>query len=673
MIKKRIAIWLVFALVIGILQGNQIISNSKAQMDNSFNLSEPEIDSDGTVTWDCIYFGKYWQNDTNGDGTSDRNDNKEPIKWRVLSLDKNDAFLMADCILENEAYNEKEGVPVTWGNCSLRTYLNETFIKDAFSDEEQAAIQTTKVITEPNPEYGTNGGNDTEDKIYVPSIQEMQNKQYGFGTKYKWSRMAYVTDYLVEQSGGSQLYWLRSPGEKETCVTALSTDTIVQTMSARVMNVSVRPVLHLDLSATSQWSYAGQVTSWGEVSETKDKKEWNCVYFGNYWQSDTNGDGVADKKDQKEAIKWRILSKEGNKALLLADRCLDHQSYNKEYEQITWETCTLREWLNSDFIKNAFTAKEQSAIFQTELVNDAAGSGVDGGNNTEDKVFLLSLEDMTNTKYGFYPTFDAGAQTRRAKNTEYAKANNAYTAPSVEEGGEGEGPWWLRTLGAAITVPGEKGTNAYGAYVDYQGRVSQYGTGGFGSSTGMGVRPALYIDLEKASVWKDAGRVIWDGTLIGGAAEEPVQTSGVPATEKPMQTVLPQSTIPSQNTRSSLLTVKLLETPVPSGAGTVHDAGNAKISNALPKPVIQLLRNKAKNSIEAKWKKLTGVKGYQICYSTSKNWKGKKQKLVSKNKVVIKKLKKKKTYYFRVRAYRLEGAKKVYGAWSKIRKIKIRK
>ncbi|MCI9536790.1 MAG: hypothetical protein HFG35_00675, partial [Eubacterium sp.] len=51
----------------------------------------------------------------------------------------------------------------------------------------------------------------------------------------------------------------------------------------------------------------------------------------------------------------------------------------------------------------------------------------------------------------------------------------------------------------------------------------------------------------------------------------------------------------------------------------------------------------------------------------------KKQKLVSKNKAVIKKLKKKKTYYFRVRAYRLEGTKKVYGAWSNMKKIKIKK
>ncbi len=61
------------------------------------------------------------------------------------------------------------------------------------------------------------------------------------------------------------------------------------------------------------------------------------------------------------------------------------------------------------------------------------------------------------------------------------------------------------------------------------------------------------------------------------------------------------------------------------------------------------------------------------CYSTSRKWKNKKQKPVFNNKTVIKKLKKKKTYYFRVRAYRLEGKKKVYGSWSGTKKIKIKK
>ena len=77
-----------------------------------YGVSNPTI-SNGVTTWDCVYFGNYWQNDTNGDGTADQQDDKEPIKWRVLSVDGSDAFLMADQCLDTQPYNE-ENEDVTW-------------------------------------------------------------------------------------------------------------------------------------------------------------------------------------------------------------------------------------------------------------------------------------------------------------------------------------------------------------------------------------------------------------------------------------------------------------------------------------------------------------------------------------------------------------------------------
>lgn len=73
---------------------------------------------------------------------------------------------------------------------------------------------------------------------------------------------------------------------------------------------------------------------------------WDCIYFGNYWQNDTNGDGTADKNDAKTPIKWRVLSVNGDDAFLVSDKNLDVQKYNTEYEDVTWETCTMRSWLN---------------------------------------------------------------------------------------------------------------------------------------------------------------------------------------------------------------------------------------------------------------------------------------------------------------------------------------
>lgn len=93
-----------------------------------------------------------------------------------------------------------------------------------------------------------------------------------------------------------------------------------------------------------------------------------------------------------------------------------------------------------------------------------------------------------------------------------------------------------------------------------------------------------------------------------------------------------------------------------------------------PGRVLKLkVKNRKKKTVILSWKKVKGAKGYQLQYAANKKFKKKKSKLTRKKKFTIKKLKKKKTYYFRVRAYKLNGKKKVYGKWSKIKKVKIRK
>lgn len=96
-----------------------------------------------------------------------------------------------------------------------------------------------------------------------------------------------------------------------------------------------------------------------------------------------------------------------------------------------------------------------------------------------------------------------------------------------------------------------------------------------------------------------------------------------------------------------------------------------------PKRVTIKSAKAGKKKATVKWKKVSGAKGYQIQYSTKKSFKKKytKTKTTRKTKIVIKKLKKKKTYYFRVKAYKTDAAKKkVYSKkWSKIKKVKIKK
>lgn len=91
---------------------------------------------------------------------------------------------------------------------------------------------------------------------------------------------------------------------------------------------------------------------------------------------------------------------------------------------------------------------------------------------------------------------------------------------------------------------------------------------------------------------------------------------------------------------------------------------------------IKSAKNKKKRKIALTWKKVKGAKGYKVQYSTSKKFAKKKTKTkyCKKTKLTLKKLKKKKKYYIRVRAYKLQGKrKKVYGKWSKVKMVKVKK
>ncbi|MFR7413563.1 MAG: protein kinase domain-containing protein [Anaerobutyricum hallii] len=187
----------------------QQIAEQKKQQ---YTLHNPKIEDDSSaksrkkVTWDCLWFGSYPQSqitkkdgeiyttlknadnwDKNGDVTI--NNIKyhkteagyfkyEPIKWRVLQSENGEAFLLSDVILDKQAYNENDEY-ITWKESSLRAWLNDKFMNRAFSDEEKEKINITEVVNKDNPVFGTKGGKNTSDKIFLLSLAEVSRKKGG--------------------------------------------------------------------------------------------------------------------------------------------------------------------------------------------------------------------------------------------------------------------------------------------------------------------------------------------------------------------------------------------------------------------------------------------------------------------------------------------------------------
>lgn len=163
---------LVLVLILAILPVNIVKKTEVKAAGSEYGLNNPVTDNEGVTTWDCVWFGNYPQSDATGM-------TKDPIKWRVLSVDGDNAFLLADTNLDVQRYNDTY-TSVTWETCTMRTWLNSTFLNKAFSASEQAAIKDTPVVNADNPEYGTEGGTDTTDKVYLLSISEAKTHRTGF-------------------------------------------------------------------------------------------------------------------------------------------------------------------------------------------------------------------------------------------------------------------------------------------------------------------------------------------------------------------------------------------------------------------------------------------------------------------------------------------------------------
>ena len=202
----------------------------------------------------------------------------------------------------------------------------------------------------------------------------------------------------------------------------------------------------------------------------KNAKVGDIVYFGTYEQDNDTSNG-------KENIEWLVLAKKDNKILVISDKALDCQPYNTSDDYVTWEKCTLREWLNNDFINAAFSDDEKAMIPTVTVSADSnLKYNTNPGNTTKDKVFLLSIVEAEK-----YFTSD---EARMCIPTEYV-ISNVSTSDEYTKDGKATCWWRLRSPGAL---------QYYAAKVDFDGDVDEFGID-VDYDIG-GARPALWITID---------------------------------------------------------------------------------------------------------------------------------------------------------------------------------
>jgi hypothetical protein len=180
-----------------------------------------------------------------------------------------------------------------------------------------------------------------------------------------------------------------------------------------------------------------------ELVSLKNAKVGDIVEFGNYLSN----------------TEWIVLDEKNGKKLLLSRYAFDSRQYNSTNESVTWESCTIRDWLNTKYVDIAFDKNEKTILANTEIVNNSSSEyEIENGNNTIDKIFLLSIDEVEN--------YLSSEEDRKAFDVDGKVCS-----------------WWVRATGKisnrASYITGGGGLSNGEVYVD----------------TKKGIRPALWIDL----------------------------------------------------------------------------------------------------------------------------------------------------------------------------------
>jgi hypothetical protein len=380
----------------------------------------------------------------------------ERIKWKILFETDDYWLVISDKILDNLQFsNDRDNN--NYEDSYIRKWLNEVFVHEAFSEEEQKYLCPCTINLGPEStdifytSYTAPGGGSyyhynkniyknidksgpIEDKVFLLSYQDLINFNLKFDTNDENSkqRQKYYTDYCICKNISTLHptadYWTRSKSKDGLKVFYVNKDGNVKRHTdiyngTIVQMLGVVPALAISKNKNSTAKHVFSYNLPSGVSFSKNKEDIlvseQTITFGKYFQ---------ETKNSKTPVLWDLLEETDDYYLLQSRYILDQKVFDES--QNTFENSSLRKWLNTEFIEEVFTHAEKKILLP--LFKD-------------DKITILSQEELRLNKYKFGIS-NSGTFTRRKIATKYAINKGLYNPKYLFRMDSGFESWyWTRS------------------------------------------------------------------------------------------------------------------------------------------------------------------------------------------------------------------------------------
>ena len=365
-------------------------------------------------------------------------------RWLILKTEETKMLIISEDVIMEKAYHES-GIASTWADCSLRTYLNNEFYNTFNAADKAMILETTN--------YGVKDDKDTKDKIFL--LNEDEVNRYFTNNGDRIARYQYYGSENDTWFAGES-WWLRSPMNY-----GVDYNGAVSNVKPNISEkCGIRPVMWINITSEIHAS---------EISRISVPYVWGTKPFDSVQIND---------RISFDAYTWRVLSKENGKVLIIMDDVFATYEFSDD-SNILWEDNPIRAYLNGDFY-NTFSAVEQAKILETDNSNPDFYDIDDGQNETKDKIFLLSHNEI------FKYFKDNGDRIVR------------YCLDFDNDIWDGNGSfWWMRSATIA-----DKDRTGYVIkevenipfYVDNVGSITTSHSGV--QTRNYGIRPAMWIGFE---------------------------------------------------------------------------------------------------------------------------------------------------------------------------------